>query len=324
MMGALQMGMETRDMSSLSQRLQAIRSQGVSVSSIASATNVNRSLVSTLINRGAAGIGLEGIEALWAWVDAYESREEEQAVPDTLAGAPEGGYKRDLGIIETEDYKRALGYCSMIRGHQKIGIIQGMPGTGKTTIARKLQDLLPNTIYIEAWPFMRMGDLLDKIALGLGVQLRGSITQRTERLISMLKSSGATLIIDETEYLKKWNTDKLDVLRKLQDNTGVTLILMGTPAMMDIINRMHTTQLSSRMLEYKLTGPKAREIRAALNAYNIDPTAADALTAIATDREHGGLRSYTLMMELCLTAANGGRITMEILEDARQYKPGLR
>ena len=44
---------------------------------------------------------------------------------------------------------------------------------------------------------------------------------------------------------------------------------------------------------------------------------------MAADTTHGGMGTYTKMLELCLYAAQGGRITAATMQEAVMYKPGL-
>lgn len=317
-MEALQM-QETRSMKALGEKLNRIHEvSGTSYQSIADAAEVNRSYVSTLANRGAASISAEGVARLWAWVDSWEASQGLQAAPAAAEA------KQTLELIRTKDLLGALGFCDFCVKHREIGVVIGMPGTSKTTVAGIMKDKLPHAIRIEAWLSMRLGDLLDEIGMGLGLELRGTLNSRTQKLIRALKQQPDTVIlVDEAEYLKKWNVEKLDVLRKLHDNAGVTVLLFGTPAIANVLNRRDTTQLSRRMFQYTFGGARKDEIRAALQGYDCDPEVVEKLAAMAADTTHGGMGTYTKMLELCLYAAQGGRITAATMQEAVMYKPGL-
>ena len=321
-MEALQMTQENRSMQDLGNELSVIHeAYGISYQSIADAAQVNRSYVSTLANRGAAPVGAEGMERLWNWVDDWKRS---QGIQSEGENAESTGSKQTIDLIRTKDLLGALGFADFCVRHHEIGVLIGMPGTGKTTVTGILKDKLPRAIRIEAWLSMRLGDLLDEIATGLGIELRGTLNSKTQKLIRALKQQPDTVIlVDEAEYLKKWNVEKLDVLRKIHDASGVTVLLFGTPAIANVLNRRDTTQLSRRMFQYTFGGAQKSEIRQALQAYNMAPEVADKLAAMATDTAHGGMGTYTKMLELCLYAAQGGRITMETLQEAAMYKPGL-
>lgn len=321
-MEALQMTQENRSMQDLGNELSVIHeAYGISYQSIADAAQVNRSYVSTLANRGAAPVGAEGMERLWNWVDDWKRS---QGIQSEGENAESTGSKQTIDLIRTKDLLGALGFADFCVRHHEIGVLIGMPGTGKTTVAGILKDKLPRAIRIEAWLSMRLGDLLDEIATGLGIELRGTLNSKTQKLIRALKQQPDTVIlVDEAEYLKKWNVEKLDVLRKLHDNAGVAILLFGTPAIANVLNRRDTTQLSRRMFQYSFSGARKDEIRQALRGYNMDESVVERLAAMAADTAHGGMGTYTKMLELCLYATQGERITDATLAEAAMYKPGL-
>ena len=57
-----------------------------------------------------------------------EARSQEQ---EANAVREEAG-RRKIGIIQTEDFRRVLGLCEMCLADGEIGLVVGLPGTGKT------------------------------------------------------------------------------------------------------------------------------------------------------------------------------------------------
>lgn len=55
----------------------------------------------------------------------------------------------------------------------------------------------------------------------------------------------------------------------------------------------------------------------------MDESVVERLAAMAADTAHGGMGTYTKMLELCLYATQGERITDATLAEAAMYKPGL-
>lgn len=315
-------GTEARAQQELAAELNAIKEHGVSLQSIASETGVNRSYISTLVNRGSCAASAGILDRLWAWVDDWKASQ--GLAPARVNPVPTPEEPSGIQLIRTRDFIGALGFCDFCIRHREIGIVMGMPGTGKTTVVQTVADKLPRSIRIEAWLSMRLGDLLDEIALGLGMDARGNLNIRRQKIIRALKQQPDTVIlVDEAEYLKKWDVEKMDVLRKIHDNAGVTVLLFGTPALANVLNRQDTTQLSRRMFQYTFGGARKDEIREALRVYNMDASVMERLAAMAADTAHGGMGTYTKMLELCLFAAQGGRITEATLEEAVMYKPGL-
>ena len=308
-----------RPMCELAEKLRQANDRGISFQTISNEAKVNRAQISQLANNGSAILSREKQEALWQWVDTYEARDAEGAAP-----AAATAYKNELEIFATASYTEGLGVCKFTQQHRGFTLIVGAPGVGKTTLVKKLPDILPRAVCLEAWPMMRLGDLLNEIAAGISIRISGSLMNKTRQIERALAGTDTTLVIDEAEMLHKWDNDKLEVLRKIWDHTGISIILLGTQKALDVVNRMDTTQLSRRMYKLQLRGASAKEVRRELTAYNIDDDAADALAAIAADTQNGGMGSYSMMMKLCLAFAGGGRITMELLNEARHYKPGLK
>ena len=323
-MEALRVETESRSLRELGQKLKEIHDRdGIKYQSISEATGINRSPINTLALNGTASLKPESAARLWAWVDEWERSQGLAPAAMTVSNA-EGGCKTTQEIILTKDLVGALGFCDFCIKHREIGVVMGMPGTGKTTVVQIVSGKQAHAIHIEAWLSMRLADLLDEIGAGLGLQVNGTINSRTQKIIRALKQQPDTVIlVDEAEYLKKWNVEKLDVLRKLHDNAGVAILLFGTPAIANVLNRRDTTQLSRRMFQYSFSGARKDEIRQALRGYNMDESVVERLAAMAADTAHGGMGTYTKMLELCLYAAQGGRITMETLQEAAMYKPGL-
>ena len=60
-----------------------------------------------------------------------------------------------------------------------------------------------------------------------------------------------------------------------------------------------------------------------MSGYNLTPEAAEELARIAADTDRGGMGTWAMIMKLCLKFAEGGPITLELVNEAKQYKPGL-
>lgn len=186
---------------------------------------------------------------------------------------------------------------------------------------------IPGTIYIEAFDGMKLNDLLEVIAEECGVELgKGSSYKKVQQLIKILKSKDVMLLIDEAEYLKKWDVTKFEYLRKVWDNTGTPIILCGTYILEEYLTRGskkgtdNLAQLYRRKYEIKLEGIKEKEVREILSGYNVTKEASDLLSAIAIDVKHGGFGNFVEILELCLETAEGGQIDSDIVRDSKNYK----
>lgn len=307
----------------LSAAIAAAKEAGVPLSKISEATGVNRALISQLANHGVAAMSGDKMDALWAWVDQRDAELAETGEQIGPMPFVQTERQRKVELINTASFSGGLGMCRFVRENRGIGVLTGKPGVGKTTIVNTLRDMWPGVVHLEAWPMMRLGDLLGDIAEGIGIRLSGSQVQRVRQIERAMKGKDITIVIDEAEMLRKWDNDKLEVLRKIWDHTGITLLLVGTPLLISIVSRMNTTQLSRRMFSYQLEGATQKEMRQAMQAYDVEPEAADELARIAADTNHGGMGTWSMLMKLCLHAAGEGTITAALVREAKQYKPGL-
>lgn len=71
-----------------------------------------------------------------------------------------------------------MGWCNYVCSKRKIGVMVGHPGSGKTTVLRHFAQTQPGVLYIEAWPQMRVGDMLEAIARPLGLSCAATTTAR--------------------------------------------------------------------------------------------------------------------------------------------------
>ena len=296
--------------------------EGISFQEAGARSGIARSTISQVVNQGLR-LKPNQEESLWRVIEevrGVKERLDTEPVPPVPTG-----YKTEIELYETAEFREAMGWCSYVYSKRKMGVLVGHPGSGKTTILRHFAAAQPGVLYVEAWHTMRIGDLLRSIGEAIGVSLKGTNYQNTQALIAGLRDRGDLLIaIDEAEYLCRNNVDKFEVLRKIWDNTGTPIILCGTPAVERLLtvgrHGENLAQLYRRKVELKLNGIGQAEARRILQEYRVEADAAAALAAIAADVKHGGMGTFVEILELCLEAAEGGPITAEILKSAKKYK----
>lgn len=295
--------------------------EGITFTALSAKTGVNRTKVSQYVNKGAR-LNEQEMQKLWDEIQAIGAAE---AALDASAMEAPAKYRDSIGLYQTAEFREAVGWCSYVRAKRKMGVLVGHPGCGKTTILRYFAEKTPGVAYIEAWPNMRMGDLLGVLARAAGVALSGNNYQKTQDIIAALSArDDITIAVDEAEYLAKWDVDKFEILRKIWDNTGTPIILCGTHELETKLTRgtgnRNLAQLYRRKIEIKLKGISASEARDILKEYNVTPDVAEALAAVASESKRGGMGTFVELLDLCLETAEGGQINTEIFQGAKRYK----
>lgn len=329
----------------VSMRTEGIRGADGSVrkitfADVAEATGVSRSAISTMVSRGLV-VNEGAMEKIISFIRESEPEFLKAGAAGALDALPGGAgdetertegrpgqarqYKREIEIFKTREFKQALGWCDYIQSKRRMGVMIGYPGCGKTTILREYMKRSAGAKYIECWPTMRVNDLLSQIAGAAGITASGSAYQRVQQIIQGLRNSDdVMLIFDEAEYLKKWDVTKLELIRKIWDNTGAPVVLAGTPELEAILTRgsgrENLAQLYRRKYEIRLSGIAAGEVKQILTEYDVSAEAAAELIKIATDAKHGGMGNFTEILEMCLDAAGNGQIDAAIVNGAKQYK----
>ncbi|MCL2671986.1 MAG: ATP-binding protein [Clostridiales bacterium] len=310
--------MENR-MAGLRAALLRLKNSGVTFAQVERDTGVSRPTIS----RFASGDILIG-ESILTTLEGYVK--EIMEVERLYAPEPQAPqYKRELELWEHEEYLTAIGWCTYVVEHRKMGVMIGAPGTGKTTILKQIMRKYPNSLYIEAMPSMRVGDLIDSIARGAGVSVRGNAYTRFKMLLAGLRNhSDFAILVDEAEYLKKWDVDKFEYLRKIWDNTGIPIILAGTAELATILTRGagkdNLAQLYRRKYELPLKGLSMGAAIQILRQYDCTTDARQMLSKIGADTAHGGLGTMCEILDMCLSTANGGTITGDTVRAAQKYK----
>ena len=241
------------------------------------------------------------------------------------AGERRSGYKQHLELYQTTEFRDAIGWCQKAVENRKMGVMIGYPGSGKTTVLRQFGALTPGARYIECWPGMRMSDLLRAIANAAEITISGNNYVKAQQIVAGLRSrTDIVLMFDECEYLKKWDVDKFEIIRKIWDNTSTPVIFAGTQELENILTRGggrgNLAQLYRRKWEIKLEGVRGDEIRAILRDYNVTGDAAEMLVKIATDARHGGMGNFAEVLGMCLEAVQGGLVDGAAVQGAKEYK----
>ena len=301
----------------LGKELQKLKDEcGLTYTQVATQIGYNRANISNLANQFAATDKVR--EAVADFLSSYYS--------NNIADVSLASFKTEIEIYPTEEFIKALGFMEDMRRRKKMGCMIGAPGCGKTTVIEEYAKRNENVIIIEACSGMRESDLLEEIADGLGITLKGgSSDKKIKQIKREYGGEDVMFIIDEAEYLKKWDVDKFEALRKIWDKTSIPIVLVGTEKLKKHLvtggNGMENlAQLYRRLYKFEFEGIRKKEVYEMLEDFNIDKKSVDILVDIAINYAFGGMGNFVEILELCLEETNGNKITREITENAMRYK----
>lgn len=128
-----------------------------------------------------------------------------------------------------------------VRERVPLVLIAGEHGCGKSTAAKLLAQK-PRTLYWEARPEYSPRECVADILTHLNIRVGESWRQRTDVLTNYLLDHPHTLLIDEAQRMG-WRT--LDQLKYVADNAKITIVLLGSPWLEQIIAKR--TDIDSRV-----------------------------------------------------------------------------
>ena len=225
-------------------------------------------------------------------------------------------------IVETEVMQKMMFGLQYANDRNDIICIYGAPGIGKTVTVNKWVETHPNSIFFTASPNIHNGrDVMEEILEAIGKKQTGRNKALEKSIVQMLKGSNRAIIIDEAHFLR---LSALETLRRIHDVTEVPLILVGNPAIMDIIteqNKTLTGQFFSRSTRISLDAkiPLADVKKIVLqHGVEMDKDCLTELHRIA--RGTGALRVMTKLFLFAWMLANDAKraIGMDDIIRARQ------
>ena len=225
-------------------------------------------------------------------------------------------------IVETEVMQKMMFGLQYANDRNDIICIYGAPGIGKTVTVNRWVETHPNSIFFTASPNIHNGrDVMEEILEAIGKKQTGRNKALEKSIVQMLKGSNRAIIIDEAHFLR---LSALETLRRIHDVTDVPLILVGNPAIMDIIteqNKTLTGQFFSRSTRISLDAkiPLADVKKIVLqHGVEMDKDCIAELHRVA--RGPGALRVMTKLFLVAWTIANSAKraIGMDDIIRARQ------
>ena len=229
---------------------------------------------------------------------------------------------KEPDIVETAVMQQMMFGLQYANDRNDIICIYGAPGIGKTVTVNKWVDGHPNSIFFTASPNIHNGrDVMEEILEAIGKKQTGRNKALEKSIVQILKGSNRAIIIDEAHFLR---LSALETLRRIHDITEVPLILVGNPAIMDIIteqNKTLTGQFFSRAVRSALDAKVPLEDVKKIvlqNGVEMDKDCLTELHRIA--RGTGALRVMTKLFLFAWMLANDAKraIGMDDIIRARQ------
>ena len=142
--------------------------------------------------------------------------------------------KAQIGFVVTSIVQQVTEIARNCHIGQKIGIVTGDSGLGKTTSVKHYVENNPDVIIVYGRPSITTKSLIRELAYKVNVDPQGSIDDVFMRIVYRLKGSGRMLIVDEAEHL---TARVLDQLRRLNDPefAGIGILLVGLPRLLSIL-----------------------------------------------------------------------------------------
>ena len=160
---------------------------------------------------------------------------------------------KEPDIVETDVMQKMIFGFQYANDRNDMICIYGAPGIGKTVTVNRWVEGHPNSIFFTASPNIHNGrDVMEEILEAIGKKQTGRNKALEKSIVQILKGSNRAIIIDEAHFLR---LSALETLRRIHDITDVPLILVGNPAIMDIIteqNKTLTGQFFSRAVRIAL------------------------------------------------------------------------
>ncbi len=132
-------------------------------------------------------------------------------------------------FVRTKNVKKFISLMSEIQNLPpnipKIALVYGEHGLGKTNTIIWWATR-NNAIYIRANNEMTQGALLKEIAIELGERPYFLMQDNLNVILKHLRTEPQIIIVDEVDYLIG-NKNVIEILRDIQDMTGVAIVLVG-------------------------------------------------------------------------------------------------
>lgn len=149
-------------------------------------------------------------------------------------------------ICDLDNYTAAMFVAEEAIVNQEMVALYGIPGSGKSVVAKAFAKAHPESTFIEVVPGINVLTLLKLIAGKLGIGGVKSTDELIFAIATEFTRRDGVLVIDEAEHL---TTKGLEVLRRIYDFSRVPVVLIGTYGLLKNLkgNNGELLQLYSRI-----------------------------------------------------------------------------
>ena len=213
-----------------------------------------------------------------------------------------------------EDQIRAKQKLKEAYTQQEFLLLYGYSGCGKTTVLSQFAEKYSSYIYlIRDFDALSPAQLLVEMGecINLPVKLRKSEMNNLKRQLKSLQ--GVMFLFDEVTAESASSFTKLEMLRKIHDETGIPIVICGVPLLHKTIydsSRFdYYCSLISRLDEHEMHGMRRRDagnyIELVAHEENVQFTypAQQALISTALNSGIGGINAFTTVIGRCITLA---------------------
>lgn len=190
------------------------------------------------------------------------------------------------------DARNILGLCTECQDHQKLGIIVGRSGYGKSHTLKHYAKM-QRVAYVECDDSMGSKDLIDAIESALGIpSASGSIYRKKQGIIQFFEvNKGYLLIVDEADKLiNKYTQKKMEILRSIYGDGRVGLVIAGEPKLESLI-KGYLERFANRVdARTPLGGLSEKEVRNYLEGFPFEPDALEEMVLRGTNGKTGCFR----------------------------------
>lgn len=213
-----------------------------------------------------------------------------------------------------DDQVRAKQKLKEAYTQRELLLLYGYSGCGKTTILTQFAKKYANYIFlIRDFDALSPAQLLVEMGecIHLPIKLRRNEVHNLKRQIEALQ--GVMFLFDEVTASTPGAFNKLEMLRRIHDETHVPIVICGVPLLHKTIyasNRFdHYCSLISRMDEHEMHGMKRSDAGAYIEKVakeekvQFSYSAQQALITTALNSGIGGINAFTTIIGRCITLA---------------------